>query len=192
MPVYTFNQLNNVLIIPCDFQNGIQLSMDKSNKQRFRFEKFVNSWADDVFRYAFWLCGDRDIAEELVQETFTRAWKSLDQLSDDNAAKTWLFTILRRENARRYERYHPEIETLEPDKVAVKGSYDTSTEAFVLRRALAKLPQEYREPLVLQIIGGYSIEEIAHQLGLSAGAIMTRVHRARQKLRDALQEAENK
>ncbi len=163
---------------------------ESSDKRRFRFETLVKTWAEDVFRYAFWLCGDYDTAEDLVQETFTRAWKSLDQLRDDNVAKSWLFTIVKRENARRYERYQPEIEALDPEQIAARGNYDTSTEAFVLRRALAKLPDEYREPLVLQVIGGYSIKEIAHQLSLSTGAVMTRVHRARQKLRDTLQGTE--
>lgn len=77
---------------------------------------------------------------------------------------------------------------MDPDEIAQRGDYDTSIEAFVLRQALAKLPDIYREPLVLQVIGGYSIEEIAQQLGLSKGAVMTRVHRARQKLRETLGE----
>lgn len=162
--------------------------MDKLTKRRHRFETVVNTYAKDAFRYAFWLCKDRDTAEDIVQESFTRAWKSLDQLTDDNAAKSWLFTILRRENARRFEQYQPKMEALESNEITSQGNYDTSIEAFVLRQALAQLNKEYREPLVLQVIGGYSMEEIAQQLGLSKGAVMTRVHRARQKLRDALGE----
>ena len=163
--------------------------MDKLKKRRRRFETVVNAYAKDAFRYAFWLCKDRDIAEDIVQESFTRAWKSLDQLTDDKAAKSWLFTIVRRENARRFERSKPPMETLETNEIiASKGNYDTSIEAFVLRQALARLNEEYREPLILQVIGGYSMEEIAQQLGLSKGAVMTRVHRARKKLRDALGE----
>jgi RNA polymerase sigma-70 factor (ECF subfamily) len=162
--------------------------MDKLKKRRHRFETVVNTYAKDAFRYAFWLCKDRDTAEDIVQDSFTRAWKSLDQLKDDKAAKSWLFTILRRENARRFEQYKPKMEALEHNEITSKGNYDTSIEAFVLRQALAELNNEYREPLVLQVIGGYSMEEIAQQLGLSKGAVMTRVHRARQKLRDALGE----
>jgi RNA polymerase sigma-70 factor, ECF subfamily len=166
--------------------------MKQSEKRQIRFETLVKTWTKDVFRYAFWLCKDQETAEELVQETFTRVWKYLDQLSDDNAAKSWLFTIVKREHARRYQANQPELETLDNNQCAVKGHYDTSTEAFVLRQALAKLPDEYREPLVLQVIGGYSIKEIAQQMNLSTGAIMTRVHRARQKLRDTLQGTEKK
>ncbi|MDY6994079.1 MAG: sigma-70 family RNA polymerase sigma factor [Pseudomonadota bacterium] len=160
------------------------------NNRRRRFETLVNTFGKDIYRYAFWLCRDHSLAEDLAQEAFARAWKSLDQLNDDHAAKSWLLTIVRRENARRFERLQPEIQPLETDIAAEKTHYDTRIEAFVLRQALMQLPQRYREPLVLQIVGGYSIEEIAQQLNLSPGAVMTRVHRARQKLRQALQGTE--
>jgi len=163
---------------------------DLSDQKRLRFEILVKTWTDDLFRYAFWLCKDHNIAEELVQETFTRAWKYFDQLREENKAKNWLFTIAKRENTRRYKREPLEKETLGAEQITVRENYDTSTEAFVLRQALNKLSPKYREPLILQIVGGYSIKEIAHQLDLSEGAVMTRVHRARQKLRHTLQGSE--
>ena len=58
-------------------------------------------------RYAYWLAGDKHTAEDLVQEASLRAWKSLDRLQNVKAAKGWLLTILRRENARRFERFQP-------------------------------------------------------------------------------------
>jgi RNA polymerase sigma-70 factor (ECF subfamily) len=132
------------------------------------------------------------MAEELSQETFMRAWKAIDSLQDDKAAKSWLFTIVRRENARQYERKRLDtVDDPDFDRVeTTRPEYDTSTEAFVLRRALEELPEEYREPLVLQVIGGYSTEEIADQLGIKAGAVMTRLFRARKKLREMLGERE--
>jgi RNA polymerase sigma-70 factor (ECF subfamily) len=166
------------------------LGMDNA---RARFDKLVGDYSKDVFRYAFWLCRDRSMAEELAQETFMRAWKAIDSLQDDSAAKSWLFTIVRRENARQYERKRFDmVDDPDFDRVeATRTEYDTSTEAFVLRRALAELPEEYREPLVLQVIGGYSTEEIADQLGIKAGAVMTRLFRARKKLREMLGERED-
>ncbi len=164
--------------------------MRDTDGARARFNRLVSEYSQDVFRYAFWLCRDRTMAEELSQETFMRAWKSIDSLQDDKAAKSWLFTIVRRENARQYERKRfdmvddPDFERVE----ATRTEYDTSTEAFVLRRALEQLPEEYREPLVLQVVGGYSTEEIAEQLGIKAGAVMTRLFRARKKLREMLGE----
>lgn len=64
--------------------------------------------------------------------------------------------------------------------------YDTSTEAWQLRRALLNLSEEYREPLILQVVYGYSCEEIAGLLDLSASAVMTRLFRARKYLKSML------
>ena len=164
--------------------------MREADSARARFNKLVSEYSQDVFRYAFWLCRDKTMAEELSQETFMRAWKAIDSLQDDQAAKSWLFTIVRRENARQYERKRLDtVDDPDFDRVeATRPEYDTSTEAFVLRRALEELPEEYREPLVLQVIGGYSTEEIAAQLEIKAGAVMTRLFRARKKLREMLGE----
>ena len=73
-----------------------------SNKRQ-RYESLVANLYQDVYRYALWLCKNQPMAEDLVQETFLRAWRSLESLQSDKAAKAWLFTILRRENARQYE-----------------------------------------------------------------------------------------
>ena len=72
--------------------------------KQLKYEALVRAYHTDIFRYAVWLIKDRAIAEDVVQETFLRAWKSLDSLQDEAAAKAWLITILRRENARRFER----------------------------------------------------------------------------------------
>ena len=69
-----------------------------------QFDQTVRAYSADLYRYAWWLCRDRFTAEELVQETFARAWKNWDSLEDLAAAKPWLITILRNEHARLYER----------------------------------------------------------------------------------------
>lgn len=157
---------------------------DMVNKHQ-QFEALVNALSTPLFRYAYWLCKNRSTAEDLVQETFARAWRSLDSLKDENAAKSWMFTIIRREHARLYERKRPEPMDLDFDNIAgLDFEYDTSTEAFVLRRALNELAPEYREPLVLQVIMGLSCDEIAEQLDLTTGAVMTRLFRARKQMRE--------
>ena len=65
-----------------------------------QFETLVGPLAPDLFRYAYWLARDRQLAEDVVQETMIRAWKSLDKLRDAGSVKHWLFTIVRREHAR--------------------------------------------------------------------------------------------
>lgn len=161
--------------------NSGQIGMD--NKQR-QFEALVGAYAADLNRYAYWLCRQRELAEDLVQETFMRAWKSLDSLQDYTAAKSWLITILRREMARHFERRQLDLTSLDDDvmeQIAIESA--DPTEIILLRQAMADLPLEYREPLLLQVIGGYSCDEIATELGIKPGAVMTRLFRARQKLR---------
>jgi len=166
--------------------------MTHTAQQKARFNQLVTQWSTDLYRFSYWLSQDKGLAEELVQETFLRAWKAIDQLKEIDKAKSWLFTILRREHARKFERkvipINPEHEL---ESVAGKSSDDTSTEAFVLHQALEKLAPEYREPLLLQVIAGYSMDEIAEQLDLSKGAVMTRLFRARNRLRDQLEEPSN-
>jgi RNA polymerase sigma-70 factor (ECF subfamily) len=152
-----------------------------------QFNALVSVYMKDLYRYGYWLTGDRTVADDLVQETMVRAWKSLHKLQDRKAVKGWLITILRRENARRFERYQPQQSGIPTEDLAAKkAEYDTSTEAFMLRQALEKLPQEYREPLLLQVIHGYSQKEIAVQLGITSAGAGTRLFRARQKLRELL------
>lgn len=153
-----------------------------------RFDALVGVYMKDLYRYAYWLSGDRAVADDLVQETLLRAWKSLDKLNEVKAVKGWLLTIVKRENARRFERKQLTPSAMPTEELAAKRSdYDTSTEAFALRRALQELPQGYREPLLLQVIHGYSQKEIAAHLGISVAGAGTRLFRAREKMREILQ-----
>ncbi|MCW3171165.1 sigma-70 family RNA polymerase sigma factor [Shewanella subflava] len=160
---------------------------DMVNKQR-RYDSLVRALHTDIFRYAFWLCGDKHVAEDITQETFLRAWRSLDSLNDDKAAKAWLITILRRENARRFERKQFDYSDVEQEQLedVFSSSTEDETEQYWLRRQIAKLDIEYREPLLLQLIGGFSGDEIADMLALNRNTVMTRLFRARNQLKDAL------
>jgi RNA polymerase sigma-70 factor (ECF subfamily) len=153
------------------------------------FDGLTKQYWRDLYNYAYSLSGNRHTAEDLVQESLTRAWRSIHKLQSHQAVKGWLYTILRRENARRFERYQPSQSDIPTEVIGDRRkTYDTSTEAFVLRRAIRALPPEYCDPLILQVLHGYSQQEIADRLGLTSAGVGTRLFRARQKLRTALGE----
>ena len=146
----------------------------------------------DVFRFVYWLCRDRTLAEDVVQETLLRAWRSLDSLGDEKSARPWLLTIARRELARVFERKRfttVDIDTAvqtQHESLAIDDGHVVNDEIDNMRRAILQLDAIHREPLVLQVLLGYSTEEIAGQLDISVAAVLTRLFRARQVLRQQL------
>jgi RNA polymerase sigma-70 factor (ECF subfamily) len=120
-----------------------------------------------------------------------RAWKSLDALREDAAAKQWLLTIVRRENARYFERKRLEtvdIDELSASQAAMLAETDDA-ELDEVRRAIFGLEDDYREPLVLQVLMGYSTNEIADLMEIRQGAVLTRLHRARIKLKEVFDQS---
>ncbi|MGI2170779.1 sigma-70 family RNA polymerase sigma factor [Shewanella sp. MF05960] len=172
-------------------KTDVAVLSDMVTKQR-RYDSLVRALHTDIFRYAFWLCGDKHVAEDITQETFLRAWRALDSLKDDKAAKAWLITILRRENARRFERKQFDYSDVEQELLedVFSSSNEDQTEQYWLRRQIGKLDIEYREPLLLQLIGGFSGDEIADMLELNRNTVMTRLFRARNQLKEALEAPE--
>ena len=130
---------------------------------RDNFEQMVRAYGADLYRYAWWLCRDRHLAEDVVQETFARAWKSWAELRDVTAAKAWLVTILRHELARSFSRNKVtvDIDALGEADLPAVPSFEQGLETAEL---VALLPVSYREPLLLQVLGGYSCAEIAAQV----------------------------
>jgi RNA polymerase sigma-70 factor (ECF subfamily) len=156
--------------------------------RRRRFDSLVAVYYSDMYRFAAWLSRDRSIADDVVQEALLRAWKSLDALRDDAAAKHWLLTIVRRENARYFERRRLETVDIDGLNAAQEALLaESPNEALAdMRTAIFELEDDYREPLVLQVLMGYSTSEIAAMMGLKQGAVLTRLHRARHKLMDLM------
>lgn len=152
------------------------------------FARLCEELRPDLYRFVLWRARDRNVAEDVVQETLLRAWRSRANLVGAGAAKAWLLTIARREHARLYERKR--FETVPVDQLVGEESPELAAveeqETLGLRRAIFALEDTYREPLVLQVLMGLTTEDIAMQLGLTQGAVLTRLFRARQKLRAAL------
>ena len=160
----------------------------EATARRRRFDEIVGAYHADMHRYAAWLSRDRAVAEDVVQEALLRAWKSLDALRETAAAKQWLLTIVRRENARYFERKR--LETIDIDNLSAAQSAEIAETSDPrvddMREAIFRLEDDYREPLVLQALLGYSTAEIAELMELKQGAVLTRLHRARHKLKELM------
>jgi RNA polymerase sigma-70 factor (ECF subfamily) len=156
--------------------------------RRRRFGTLCESLRPDLLRFAWWLSRDRGRAEDAVQESLLRAWKSFDSLADESKARTWLLTIVRRELARGYGKRRPELADVEAlvaeESAALAAPEDERVQE--MRHAIFRLDEQYREPLVLQVLLGYSTREIAEQMGMQQGAVLTRLFRARAQLRRQL------
>jgi RNA polymerase sigma-70 factor (ECF subfamily) len=147
--------------------------------------RLIESMRPDLLRFAHWLARDRSVAEDIVQDAMLRAWRSRKDLREPAAVRCWLLTIVRREHARLYERKRLELVCLEDgiEHEGVSDPHGPDSELQTLRSAILRLPLEYREPLIMQVVVGSSTAEIARELSLSSSAVLTRLFRARNKLR---------
>lgn len=157
-------------------------------RRRAGFDRAVESYFGGLYRYAYWLCRNRWQAEDIVQESLLRAWRAWPALREERALKSWLFTIVHREHLRAAARA-PRVET---DLSVDEPGYDPDPAGSLdMDQALRRLPEDSREALLLQVLGGFSCAEIAQVLGASEGAVMTRLTRARQTLRRRLGAADD-
>lgn len=162
--------------------------LPEATMSKHEFDALVRALLPELYRYALWLSRDPVVAEEVVQEGLLRAWRSVHKLRETAAAKSWLLTIIRRENARWFQRQPGHA--LDVDEVvgmeAVLRTPDVDTDVLDMRRAIAGLPDDFREPLVMQVLLGMRADEIAEVMELSSGAVLTRLYRARRELRHAM------
>jgi RNA polymerase sigma-70 factor (ECF subfamily) len=153
---------------------------------------------DALFGYAMTLTRDRSDAEDLVQETYLRAVRAANQPAADSNLKAWLFVIMRNAwlNVIRHKHNGRRIFDFDNDEPATSAATDTSSNPHVVylrklereqvRDAIEELPDAYREIVVLRDIEGFSYQEIATVLNCPAGTVMSRLGRAREKLREVL------
>lgn len=171
-------------------QKTVRSGLEGMDTEQQRFDALVEAYYRPLYRYAYWLCqGQQHIAEDLVQETFLRAWRALGSLQEQKAAKAWLTTILRRENARRFQKQQLELAEYELEQLADTGTqFVFNAEQDELHQLIGQLPAHYCEPLSLQLLFGYTQQEIAEILELPSNTVATRLRRARLQLREWLSE----
>ncbi|HEX9391159.1 MAG TPA: sigma-70 family RNA polymerase sigma factor [Usitatibacteraceae bacterium] len=146
------------------------------------FDQVVRAYSSELFQYASWLCRDRHRAEDVLQEAFARAWKNWGQVEDESGRRSWLYTIVRNEFLRDTGRAKARMEEPEDDEPVDIADDIDFTCGVEIRDLLVQLPEKFLEPLLLQNLMGMSCEEIAAVMGLSGGATMTRLTRARMAL----------
>jgi RNA polymerase sigma-70 factor (ECF subfamily) len=139
--------------------------------------------------FAISLCGNVDRADDLVQETLLRAWANLNSFEPGTNMSAWLFTILRnlfRSEYRKRRREVPDGEGTYAETLKTQPEQASRVEFEEFRAALAKLPPDQREALVLVGASGFSYEEAASICGCAVGTIKSRVNRARTRLAELM------
>jgi RNA polymerase sigma-70 factor (ECF subfamily) len=135
----------------------------------------------------YWLCRDRSVAEDLSQETFTRAWSAWETQRDEKATKAWLFTIARNEHARLYEKKRLDIDPdVELDAIVSKSASDPAL-GIDVRRAFRPPSRDLPRAASPQVLGGLSSNEIAGRHGQHEDAVNMRLSRARKALKTLLE-----
>lgn len=167
---------------------------------REAFEREALPHLNSVYRFARSLTGDDSAAEDLTQETYLNALRAWRQYTPGTNCRAWLFTIcrnLRTRQAVRERREEPadlaELESLASAALHASlgaegesGFLDAPELGDVLRRELAKLPEEYREVVALSDVHDQSYQVIARILGLPIGTVKSRLFRGRRILQEAL------
>jgi len=164
------------------------------------FEGLVRPYLDDLYGMALHLTGNRDEAEDLVQETCVRAYQSFHRLKAEGAIKAWLFKILAHAFYDRLRKKSPEV-PLEAEGGGPAGGIPESCLTYpgpeqellqkeletIVREAIDHLPPDFRMVVLLADIEGFSYKEIARILNIPIGTVMSRLNRGRAILRRKLQ-----
>jgi RNA polymerase sigma-70 factor (ECF subfamily) len=164
--------------------------MNASEDKRRLYETAVEAYADSMYRVAFRMVGDADLANEIVQDTFLAAWKNLEQLQDVAALKGWMFSILRNQFSRLARREFRQPRSADVEWYAVEHHEDGARGDIreSVQQAIHQLDDDHKLPLLLVAMEGWSTEEASEMLGIPRGTVLSRLHRGRERLRQLLWE----
>jgi RNA polymerase sigma-70 factor (ECF subfamily) len=190
--------------VACVPESDNALRIATEARDRVRFEEDALALSDDVYRVARHLAGSRDEAEDLVQETYARAFRSWRSFQPGTNLRAWLLRILTNLNIDRGRRRQraPEMQPLEEgdyflyNKLEEAAGDGTSDADRVVERlsqddvvsALSAVPHDFRDVLVLVDIGDFSYQDAASILDIPVGTVMSRLHRGRRILKQELAE----
>ena len=156
---------------------------------RQAYEVLFQRYREPIWRYLVKWTRDAEAASELYQETFLRVWRSADTWKPGRTFKPWLYRIAKNLARDRHRYDQREVETVEVDLERARGvRLRQPVQAVDLERALAALPDHYREAFLLGAVEGLDHREMAEALDISPVNARARVSRARAKLRELLAE----
>lgn len=157
---------------------------------RADFYAIVDEHGPALYRLAYRLLGDTHDAEEVVQETLRSAWTSRHRFNADGGRRAWLASILRRRAVDRWRRIGRSPSLAVGDQVEdipIEADDPLAAEyGDEMQRALEQLSDEMREALLLVVVGELTHQEAADTLGVPLGTVLSRVSRARKRLRESL------
>jgi len=149
--------------------------------------QLIEEHYDMLFRFAWRLSGSKEDAEDLTQQTFLTAQRKLHQLQDPEAVKSWLCTILRHLFLRTKTQKQTSLELIpEPDLTSSDEDGLDTFDSEALQAALDDLPEDFRTPILLFYLGELSYTEIADEMGIPLGTVMSRLARGREYLKQKL------
>ena len=158
-------------------------TQSEAMRKRKRLETMIDRHHGAVYRHALWLVGESEAASDLVQETYYEAWKSLCRYGLPREDLPWLLAILRRQAAKVYAARKARPESFSPGLVESLVGPEHDLDAMLdLARGLEALPLHQRDLLLLYALHGFSYQEIALQLDVPLGTVMSRLARARRSL----------
>jgi RNA polymerase sigma-70 factor, ECF subfamily len=173
------------------------LLVERSKRgDRLAFEELVRRYADRLYAVVLRFVGDSEEAEEVTQESFLRAWRSVEKFQGRSQFFTWLYRIGINEAKRRAERRPSPAQVVSMEERPLDDAADLTEAPHVragqkdlrrrLEQAIRALPPDYRAPLILRDVEGLSTREAAEVMGLREAAFKSRLHRARLAVRGAV------
>mgnify|MGYP005839418243 CR=1 FL=1 len=185
-------------------QNKSSKNTDNDLKQKYKeFEEEALPHLDALYSFGLKMTGDSDQADDLVQETFLRAFRFWDKFEKGTNSKSWLFSIMKntfineyRKTSRQpskvdYDDIQNFYENIKADEVKTQHSQDDAFSSLLddeVSDAITKLPEDFRTVIILSDIEGFSYEEIADFVDSPVGTVRSRLHRARKMLYATLHE----
>lgn len=158
-------------------------------QKREIYEDLHTKYGKDLYRYAYKLTSKKDQAEDILQESWLRAWTGIESIKDMNSVKSWLLTIVKREFLRKLEtQKRLKEDSLTDNDYLIPSSVDLDIKSELndVLKVIMMLEEDYKEVLLLQTVYGFKTREISEKLGVNENTISTRLFRGRKQLKELL------